>query len=291
MDNEPNSLVRENINRLVKSFQTAAGSVYVYDKDGKTTRFKTATGEQMDRQDITVFSTMTPDEEQLVLNSYRHLKPEYKKYKVYVGEKSDDDKKVSIISKREEIKNLNKLCLYIWDTEAKNITWFKDASLEPKIGWNVFDIRHFDENGVTYAERHFGNKVVGINYEGENNFSFFETNNGIHLYNKDVTVFGDFDQETIDKFSKYIQQPDGENGVIVLERQDDNSQKIIVNKNQITRPDNLYLGVVNIKTNERVFTKKVSQTPSIGNTVFEYTYKDKNGKPIRNFGERVIKVN
>jgi len=65
----------------------------------------------------------------------------------------------------------------------------------------------------------------------------------------------------------------------------------IAKKYSLTKPNNLYLGIVNKQTNERIFTKKVSQTPNVGNTVFEYTYKDKNGKSARKFGEKVIRIN
>jgi hypothetical protein len=146
--------------RRIKSFRTAKGSVYTYDEDGKTTRFKTATGEQNTKQDITVFADLTPEEEQEFLHAYRHVNPEDRDSKVYVLERQPDNTP-KILRDISEVKDPDRIYLGI----IKNgvITTAKEASLQPFLGANVFDTRQYkDARGQTMTERHLGNKVVDI---------------------------------------------------------------------------------------------------------------------------------
>lgn len=148
--------------RRVRSFKTAKGSVYTYDQDGKTTRFKTATGEAQARQDMTVFVDLTPDEDQEFLHAYHHVREEDKDSKVYVLERQPDDTP-KILRDISEAQNPDRIYLGI----IKNgvVTSSKKASVKPVIGYQVFDTRQFRKNGQTITERHLGNKVVDIQYE------------------------------------------------------------------------------------------------------------------------------
>lgn len=145
----------------IKSFKTAQGSVYTYDSEGKTTRFKTATGEKMERQDITVFVDLTPDEEQEVLRGYLHKEDD--NIKVYVLEVEQSDKPPRIIRDINQVKDSGKIALGV----LKNGSWslFKKASVTPIVGWSVFDHKHYQKNGDWFSDRHLGNKVTEINYE------------------------------------------------------------------------------------------------------------------------------
>ena len=146
--------------RKVKLFKTAKGSVYTYDSDNKTTRFKTVTGEQNDRQDITVFLNLAPQEEQDILMAYRGYEREG--VKVYVIERKADDN-VKVIRDVKEVENKDRLYLAI--VSGSTVETMYKASLEPKVGANVFDFRTFYENGERMSERHLGNKVVDIEFE------------------------------------------------------------------------------------------------------------------------------
>lgn len=151
-------------NKLPKSFETERGSVYTYDNEGKTSRFKKVTGEHDGRSDITVFVNLTPEEGQFVLNAYHHVKDKYKSLKVYIYEKQSDNT-AKTIEKREDIENVNNLGIQIYNKSNKKIIWFKEASLTPVVGYEVFDMRSFvDESGKSLESRHLGHKVTKINY-------------------------------------------------------------------------------------------------------------------------------
>jgi activator of 2-hydroxyglutaryl-CoA dehydratase len=74
----------------VEKFRTAQGSIYTYDETDRTTRFKTATGEQHETQDVTVFAGNSLDEQQDFLTVlYRDeskARPDEKKLSVHLGE-------------------------------------------------------------------------------------------------------------------------------------------------------------------------------------------------------------
>lgn len=146
----------------IAGFRTAQGSVYRYDHEGKTTRFKSATGKQQERQDLTVFSPLSIEEEQDYLSAYRHdtLLAD-KDSKVYVVERQPDDSAL-IVRDVSQVKNPDSLYLAI--VKNGHIVKNNKASLQPAVGYNVFDTRHFVEGGVEKTERHLGNKVTEIVY-------------------------------------------------------------------------------------------------------------------------------
>jgi len=145
-------------NRPVENFTTGRGSVYTYDNEGKTTRFKTATSEQHARQDIMVFVNLNVQEEQDYVDAYRNSTG-----KVYVVEKMTDNSP-KIIRDVSEVSDKNNLYLAIM-VDGK-ITKLKKASNKPVEGYNTFDARWYqDKKGQTMADRHLGNKVKKINYK------------------------------------------------------------------------------------------------------------------------------
>ena len=145
----------------VKSFKTEQGSVYTYDNDGKTTRFKTATNEQMEKQDATIFVDLTIDEKQQVLRAYRHFRQADKNLRVYILERQQDDS-TKMIRDIKDVTDPNRIYLGI----LRNDKWelIKKASVVPIIGSYVFDARHFQKNGQWFTVRHLGNKVTEIEY-------------------------------------------------------------------------------------------------------------------------------
>lgn len=152
---------QEEQERKVKLFKTAKGSVYTYGPEGKTTRFKTVTGEQRPQQDITVFADLSPDEEHEVLSGY--LLGGKSKTKVYVLEVEQPDKPPRIVRDIGEVKDPKKVYLGVIKDGAYSL--FKQVSVTPVVGWNVFDHRHYQEDGQWYSDRHLGNKVTEIEYK------------------------------------------------------------------------------------------------------------------------------
>jgi hypothetical protein len=145
----------------VASFETGQGSVYTYSETGQTTRYKTATGEKMTPRDITVFVSLDIQQEQDVLAAYR-TSDQLQKTKVYVVERQPNDRP-KIIRKTDEVQYPEGLYLATFKdgVMAENIP----ATLFPQVGFNVFDTRHFQQDGTWKTERHLGNKVTKINYK------------------------------------------------------------------------------------------------------------------------------
>jgi len=144
----------------VTAFKTAKGSVYQYDSEGKTTRFKATTGEQHERQDLTVFAELSPEEEQAHLLAL-HLEGSHSPSKVYVVERQPDDSALTV-KDRSQVKFPDQLYLAI--VRDGKIVSNTPASLIPHEGANVFDTRHFEGEGKAMTERHLGNKVTEISY-------------------------------------------------------------------------------------------------------------------------------
>lgn len=146
----------------IKSFKTSQGSVYTYDAEGKTTRFKTATNEQMNKQDITVFVDLSPEQEQIVLNAYLPDGETHDRTKVYVLEKNPDGTP-KVIRDVAEVTDPSKLYLAVIEDNTR-YTLLKRASLTPKPNHSVFDSRQFEKDGGWFTERHLGNRVVDIEF-------------------------------------------------------------------------------------------------------------------------------
>lgn len=144
----------------IESFTTAKGSVYTYDSEGRTSRFKTATGEQYPPQDITVFADLDPDENQEFLRAIHQPSESDQGKRVYVIE-LDEHKTPKIIKSLDQVKNPDNLYLSIV-RDGKPLM-VKHASILPEEGATVFDTRLYKTNdGETRRERHLGNKVVDV---------------------------------------------------------------------------------------------------------------------------------
>jgi hypothetical protein len=142
------------------SFKTSKGSVYTYDEDGKTTRYKTATGERNDRQDLTIFADLSPEENENYLLAFHS--PD-RNYKVAALE-LQDDMRPRRLTDVAQVENRDRIYLSV--LYGSKTLQAKKAELQPSSGANVFDTRQFiDENGQLMTERHIGHKVTDITYE------------------------------------------------------------------------------------------------------------------------------
>ncbi len=144
----------------VVSFTTSRGSVYAYDEDGHTTRFKTVAGEEQPRQDLTVFVDVGVKEAGTVAAAYL-LRSSTDKTKIEVIERQPDDS-VRVVSDIEEVTHPDQLQVATF--RGGRVIKSKPASLFPRAGAYVFDTRRFEENGVLRTERHLGHKVSSIQY-------------------------------------------------------------------------------------------------------------------------------
>ena len=138
----------------IVSFETAKGSVYTVLPNGKTQRFKTATKEQNEPQDLTVFVKFkNPAQEQDFLEGVQ--RSETSGTKVYVI-----DKQGNKYDTNEQAAGKDVRLALVKDGKVIDTA---ETSTTPKIGYNAFDQRRFEKDGEKYREAHLGNKVVKIN--------------------------------------------------------------------------------------------------------------------------------
>lgn len=145
----------------VESFETSQGSKYEVLADGRTKRFKTATGEEQEPQDLTVFAKFKDaEQEQRFLEGIQQR--EESGTKVYVI-----DKDGKIYDKNEEAQGKD-VRLALVNSKTGEVLETADTKTEPTKGYNTFDQRRFTKDGEELRESHIGNKVTKINYsEGE----------------------------------------------------------------------------------------------------------------------------
>jgi hypothetical protein len=145
----------------VASFTTSHGSTYTYDDQGYATRFKTASGEEQPRQDITVFFNLTPRDLSTAAAAYL-LRSSTEKSKVEVIEQQLDGQ-IRVITDIHEVKLPDQLM--VATLRGDKVVRSKPTSLMPRIGAHVFDSRQFEEDGIVKTERHLGHKIIDIRYK------------------------------------------------------------------------------------------------------------------------------
>lgn len=139
----------------ITSFETSKGSIYTVLPDGRTQRFKTATGKQSEATDLIVFIKFVDDnQEQRFL---RGVQDDNSGTKVYVI-----DKEGNKYSKSSDIKDKDVKFVLI-DEKTNEVLEIVETKQEPTIGYNVYDERRFTKDGEQYRAKHIGNKVTKIN--------------------------------------------------------------------------------------------------------------------------------
>ena len=155
---------------------TERGSVYRYLPDGRTQRFKTATGELNEIQDTLTFippydlvkeqgSKLYSDIFKGVENTaqYDQLLLEYAQLEGRTIRVIDENSKE--LTSVAEIENAKRVFLAFVDKNNAKNSFTLPVSKEPKLGYLTFDTRKYKgEDGKTYRERHIGNKVKDIKY-------------------------------------------------------------------------------------------------------------------------------
>lgn len=150
---------------------TKKGSIYTYLEDGRTQRFKKATGELHKPQDILVF---VPDYDTLINASKKNITSiigenefEYGQYLLEYAQVSPRtcfviNKDGIKIEKNKDAKNEKLLFLALYDKKSDKVDFTIPVSHIPRIGYNTFDTRKYQEGNEWYRDRHLGNKVISI---------------------------------------------------------------------------------------------------------------------------------
>jgi hypothetical protein len=156
---------------------TAKGSVYTYLPDGRTERFKKATGEHLPPQDALVFippwDAIKEQAEKIYPNLFKGIENNTQYEQVLLEYVQRDGHTVRIVDANgkelktnAEIEQAEKAFAYFVDKIDQKNSFHIPISKEPKVGYTTFDTRKFvDEKGETRRERHMGNKVTEIKYE------------------------------------------------------------------------------------------------------------------------------
>lgn len=144
---------------VVASFVTSRGSVYTYDENGQTTRFKAAANELQPTQDLTVFVDVERGDFLNVAKGYLAFKAG-RKSELQVIEQDEDDS-MRVVERIDQVQEPERLILGLFSNGE--LIRSKPVSIFPKLGSHVYDSRVYEENGVKRTERHFGHKVIKIN--------------------------------------------------------------------------------------------------------------------------------
>lgn len=166
MEREYGSYEQVELKKKVNGFETAKGSWYALDEDGRTTRFKTVENKEYPKSGVTVY-----------LNDKFHSLISFLTY-------HNEDAKVRLLERRvdhlarirdvSEIQNFDEVKLTFAD--KNNETEFikiKDpsggftpaifpVSFEPEVGSHPFEIS-YDQDNTKHA--HYGNVITEIKYE------------------------------------------------------------------------------------------------------------------------------
>ena len=142
----------------IASFTTSKGSVYTYDEYGHTTRFKTKTGTEQPMQGIAVFIEVGAKDLRNIASAYL-LRSSTETTRIDVVEQLPDGTLQAIYDIQQVT---NPHALQVATFRGDRLVKSKPASLFPKEGLHVFDLRRYEENGITKTERHLGHKVIAI---------------------------------------------------------------------------------------------------------------------------------
>jgi hypothetical protein len=161
MPSQPETSSSTETVKKVKSFKTSRGSIYTYDEEGKTSRFKAVTGEQRPRKDVTVFLPLTEEQEHELLEALENRTVGHE-FGIYVVERQPDNS-VKTIQDIADVQNSNSVYLAI--AKDGQVVKANQVTLQPVVGYNVFDTRYANQAGKIYSYHHLGNRVTEIYYE------------------------------------------------------------------------------------------------------------------------------
>ena len=155
---------------------TERGSVYQYLPDGRTQRFKTATGELNEPQDTLVFippyDLIGTQAVKAYPKIFNGVENETQFTQILLEYAQTSGKTIRVINGKgvelkdaQEVATAGQIFLYFVDKNNPKSNFFLPASKEPKLGYSTYDTRKYtDEQGGTIRERHMGNKVIDIKY-------------------------------------------------------------------------------------------------------------------------------
>ena len=155
---------------------TERGSVYRYLPDGRTQRFKTATGELHGAQDTLTFIPPYDSIKEQALRLYpsvfRGVESTAQYEQLLLEYAQLENRTIRVMDQgsielatNAEIEAAERAFLAFIDRDNSGNGFTLPVSKEPKLGYLTFDTKKYKgEDGKTYRERHIGNRVIDIKY-------------------------------------------------------------------------------------------------------------------------------
>lgn len=173
-------LPRELLNRewpKPESIVTSKGSEYRYLSDGRTQRFKKATGEMNDPQDTLVFippwDLIAEEATKIYPEILSGVENETIFTEILLEFAQTKDKTIRLVdgqgkelSSNEDVEKAGQAFLLLLNKSDNTKNFYIPIGRRPVIGWNTFDTRKYTKpDGSTWRERHIGNSVAQIQYK------------------------------------------------------------------------------------------------------------------------------
>jgi hypothetical protein len=165
------------IKRKPSEFITAQGSVYKYLPDGRTQRFKKATQELSEPRDIIVFFPPLATVRDWAMKAYREIfqgvenEAQYEALLLdYVHSPNKTiritDQNGKELANNAEVAKAERVLAALVDKVDSAQSFYLPVSGDPKVGYRTYDTSKYkDRTGVTFRDKHLGNKVIEIRYE------------------------------------------------------------------------------------------------------------------------------
>ncbi|MEI8337976.1 MAG: hypothetical protein WCF92_02405 [bacterium] len=155
---------------------TARGSVYKYLPDGRTQRYKKATEELSDPQDLLVFIPPWEKISTQVKATYPEIfkdindEDDYNQFLLkYIHQEGltirPTDNQGKELKTNVDVEKAEAAFLAFIDKKDLKKLFYLPVSKEPKLDYSTYDTTKFvGEDGETYRQKHIGNKVTEIKY-------------------------------------------------------------------------------------------------------------------------------
>lgn len=160
----------------VETFETSRGSVYTFLDDGRVSRFKTKTNEQMEPQDIIVFvpdfdflkdmmkpeilSKLGASDEEVSETILQYVHSPLKDRHVYII-----DENGKFVKNQEDLYKAKKAFIALLHEQDGKVSTYAGlpVSRRPRIGFSTFDMSFYkNDKGEERIRRHLGNSVTKI---------------------------------------------------------------------------------------------------------------------------------
>ncbi len=159
-----------------KRIETSKGSVYSYLPDGRTQRFKKASSEQLEPQDVLVFVPPWKYIAEKTLATYPDTMSGIENETIFIETLLEyaqrGEKTIRLIDEagREVLDNkgaqeAQQIFMALIDKKDESKPIYIPVGKRPALGWLTFDTRKYTEpDGSTMREKHLGNTVVKIEF-------------------------------------------------------------------------------------------------------------------------------